>query len=100
MADHKPPRRYWHIRVPEGEYPKAKFHFGQQVGLHWEDEEGNPQYDIAVIIGMAYGARGYNRPEWTYLIRMLKCDSSPEMVGSDDGNFVYESSLVADFTDI
>jgi hypothetical protein len=98
MANNKPPRRYWHILVPQREYPRPKFHIGQQVGSHWQDEDGNPQYDIGIIIGMAYGARGYNQPEWTYLLRWLKCDSDPEILGTDDGNFVYESSLVADST--
>lgn len=90
--------RYWHIKAPQRQFPKSKFDFGQQVGMHWQDEDGNAQYDIGVIIGMQYGAKGYNRPEWAYLLRWLKCDSSPEIVGSDDGNFIYESSLVADFT--
>ena len=98
-TNHRRPR-YWHIKVPQGRYPRPKFYFDQQVGVHWQNEEGNAEYDIGVIIGMQHGAKGYQRREWSYLIRWIKCDSSPEIIGSDDGNFIYESSLVADFTKI
>ena len=98
MIAHQTSRRlrYWRIKARQELYPRPKFYFGQQVRSHWQDEDGSAQYDIGVVIGMQYGARGYDRPEWSYLIRWLKCDSSPDIVGSDDGEFNYESSLVAD----
>ena len=92
--------RYWHIKAPQRHYPRAKFHFGQQVGFNWQDEEDNAQYDIGIVIGMLFRAKGYHRPEWAYLVRWLKCDTDPNSVGSDDGNFIYEYSLVADFTEL
>lgn len=100
MITHQTPHhpRYWRIKASQGLYPRPKFHFGQQVRSHWQDEEGSAQCDIGVIIGMQYGARGYDRPEWSYLIRWLKCDTNPDIVGSDDGEFSYESSLVDDLT--
>ena len=96
MAHRRTPGcRYWHILVPQRQFPKPKFHIGEQVESHWQDEFGNQHYDVGLIIGMAYGAYGYNRHEWTYLIRLIESDTSPSLVGSDDGCFVYESSLVA-----
>lgn len=90
-----PGQRYWHVLVPQTQYPRPKFHPGDRVACHWQDEQGNPQYDMGEIIGMQYGASGYDRPEWSYLIRLLESSSSPSLVGSDDGNYIYESSLVA-----
>ncbi|HEY9740358.1 MAG TPA: hypothetical protein V6C90_07695 [Coleofasciculaceae cyanobacterium] len=49
---------------------------------------------------MQYGAFGYDRSEWSYLIRWLKCDSSPKLIGSDHRRFESESNLVVDNTDI
>jgi hypothetical protein len=46
-----------------------------------------------------YSTSHYPLAEWSYLIRLVKSDFRPWLVGSDDGIFVYESDLVADDTD-
>lgn len=94
------PQQYWYIQVPAQKFPQPKFHPGQQVRLHWEDEHGMSHDDIGEIIGMLYGASDYKCSEWYYLIRFLKCEKNPSLVGKDDGYFVEESSLVADNTAI
>lgn len=101
MTDPTPePQSYWYIKVPRNKNPKPKFHIDQQIGSYWEDEFANLHCDIGVIIGMQYGASDYNRSEWSYLIRWLKCDSSPKLIGLDDRRFDHESNLVVDNTDI
>jgi hypothetical protein len=101
MADpDNQPSCYWYIQLPKEKFPQPKFYPGQQVRSYWEDEQGLPQYEIGEIIGMQYGAFGYHRAEWSYLIRLKKSDLGPWRVGSDDGEFLYESDLVADDTDI
>jgi hypothetical protein len=97
--DNRPPR-HWYIPVPAKKFPQPKFHLDQQVRSHWGDEQGIPQYEIGEIIGMQYGASCYHLPEWSYLIRLKKSDFRPWLVGSDDGIYVYESSLIADDTAI
>jgi hypothetical protein len=93
--------QYRYIRVPAAKFPESKFHFGQQIiGPAWEDEEGNLHNDVGEVIGMQYGASGDRTSEWYYLIRWTRCDSHPSLVGSDDGQYVSESSLVADDTAI
>lgn len=98
-SDNRSPR-YWYIQVPTEHFPKPKFHFLQQVRSYWKDDFGNSQYEIGEIIGIQYGASGYHLAEWSYLLRLLKSNFRQCLVGSDDGVFVYESSLVADDTDI
>jgi hypothetical protein len=90
--------QYWYIAVPREKFPQPKFHYGQQVRAYWEAENSNLHYEIGEIIGMQYGAFGYRRAEWSYLIRLLKSDLRSSLVGSDDGYFVYESELAADDT--
>lgn len=96
----QPRPRYWHILAPQTQFPRPRLHFGLQVGSQWYDEFGNRHYDIGIIIGMQYGATGYNPEEWTYQLRRLQCNSSPWMQGEDDGYFIYESNLVLDNTDL
>jgi hypothetical protein len=91
-------QQYWHIKVPRNKFPFPKFHFGQQVRVYWEDEDGVPHYDIGEIIGMQYNTKHYPCPEWAYLIRLIESENSPRYIGSDDGFFDYESNLVADDT--
>jgi hypothetical protein len=92
--------QYWYLPVPKDKFPEPKFHYTQRVRSYWESENGNLQYEIGEIIGMQYGAFGYRRTEWSYLIRLVQSNFRPSLVGSDDGFFVYESELVADDTAI
>jgi hypothetical protein len=57
-------------------------------------------YDMGEIIGMQYNSSSNTLPEWSYLIRLLKSEKSSWLIGSDDGNFEYESNLVADCTSL
>ncbi len=49
---------------------------------------------------MLYGASGYKCDEWYYLLRILKSETSSNLVGSNDRAFHKESSLGADDSDI
>ncbi len=89
---------FWYIPVPKEKFPEPKFYPGQQVRAYWEDEDGNLHYEIGEIIGIQYGAFGYRSLEWSYLLRLVKSHIRPQIVGSDDGFFVYESELVANDT--
>jgi hypothetical protein len=91
-------KRYWLIKVPRKQFPKPLFHFDQQVGIPSKDEQGNSYYDIGVIIGIQYTTCSSRLPQWYYRVRILKCDYNPKLVGSDDGHYIEESSLVADNT--
>jgi hypothetical protein len=89
---------YWYIRVPKSRCREPQFHFFQQVGLHWEDDEGNHFYDLGEIVGIRYNARGKQAGQWTYLLRYLKCDADPSLKGSEDDYFEAESHLLPDNT--
>jgi hypothetical protein len=93
-------QHYWYIPVPNNKFPKPKFHFGQQVGLTWEDEFDIPCYDIGEIVGMQYIAEGEQPAQWYYRMRWLKSDRYPEQVGLYDDMFEPESRFVADDTAI
>ncbi len=92
--------KHWHIKVPKKQFSKPMFHAGEQVGVPHEDDQGRRYYDIGKIIGMQYGASGDQLGKWYYLIRYLKCDYNPSLVGSDDRNYIEESRLVVDNTDL
>ncbi|HEY9635657.1 MAG TPA: hypothetical protein V6D14_19795 [Coleofasciculaceae cyanobacterium] len=94
------PQQYWYVQVPKNKFPKAKFYLGQQVGLPGEDDLGNSYYDIGEIIGMKYLAYEGESAQWHYLVRYLKCDYNPSLVGSVDAHFCEESRLVDDYTAI
>ncbi len=91
---------YWYIRVPKSRFPEPKFYFCQQVGLPWEDVEGDRYYDIGEIIGIVYTVRGDNSAQWHYQIRYLKCSYEPSLNGEEDEYFELESRLVPDNTAI
>jgi hypothetical protein len=94
------PQQYWQIQLPIQQFPKSKFQFGEQVALHWEDDQGNHYCDIGVIVGMEYIAEGNKPAQWYYRIRFLKCDYQPSLVGSYDDYYEPESRFVADHTAI
>jgi hypothetical protein len=91
-------QQYWYIPVPQNKFSQPKFHLGQQVSLHWEDEFGNPCYDIGEIVGMEYVAEDNQPAQWYYRMRLLKSERSPWMVGLYDENFKSESRFLADDT--
>lgn len=91
---------YWYIRVPKSRCPKPNFHFFDQVGIHWEDDQGRHYYDIGEIIAIKYVVKGNQPGQWYYLIRYLKCDFDPSFNGKEDDCFEAESHLVADDTAI
>ncbi len=94
------PQEYWYIPVPKAKFPEPKFHYGQQVGLSWEDDRGNRHYDIGEIIAMEYTAQGNQPVQWYYRLRYLKCDYKPSLVGTEDECLEPESDLVPDSTAI
>jgi hypothetical protein len=97
MADpSQEPQQYWQILIPAAHFPKPKFHFNQQVALHWKDDLGNHLCDVGVIVGMQYAAMDNEKPEWSYRIRLTKCDYNPQLVGSYDCDFQEEFRFVVD----
>jgi hypothetical protein len=89
------PQQYWYIRVPKAKFPESKFHFDEQVAIHWEDDQGNRYCDIGLIVGMQYVVQGNHPAQWYYRIRYLKCDHTPWLVGLEDDDFEEESCLVS-----
>lgn len=53
----------WHIKVPRNKFPQPKFHFAQQIYIHWQDEQGLYHYDMGEIIGMQYNSSSNPLPE-------------------------------------
>ena len=91
-------QHYWVICIPKHKFPEPKFSLGQQVGLSWEDEFGNPFYDIGEIAGMQYVAEGKQPAQWYYRMHLLRCACEPWLDGKYDELFEPESCLVADDT--
>ncbi len=89
---------YWYIPALKTRCSQPKFHFFEQVGIHWEDDEGNHFYDIGEIIAIKYVVKGNHPGQWYYLIRYLKCNFDPSFNGNEDECFEAESHLVADNT--
>ena len=89
---------YWYIKVPVQKFPKPSFYPTQQVGIPWQDDEGNSYYDIGEIIGMIYGESDDHLGQWYYFFRYLKCDYEPSLIGLRNWHFIEESGLVADDT--
>ncbi len=92
------PQDYWYIPVPKARCSQPNFHFFEQVGIHWEDGEGNHYYDIGEIIAIKYVVKDNQLGQWYYQVRFLKCDSDPSCNGKEDEYFEPESRLVADDT--
>lgn len=89
---------YWYIRIPKSRCSKPNFHFFQQLGFHWEDDDGNHYYDIGEVIAIKYVAKGDESGEWYYQMRYLRCTFDPSLNGEEDECFEAESRLVADNT--
>jgi len=93
-------QQYWLIEAPKTKFPQPKFHYGQQVGLHWKDDEGNSYYEIGEIIGMQYETSIGYLNQWSYRLRLIWSNSCPWRIGLEEETFDPESSLVADDTDL
>jgi hypothetical protein len=93
-------QQYWWIKIPIALFPKPKFYLGQQVGVPWEDEQGDRYYDIGIIVGMQYAAFDDSPSEWYYRLHIIRSDSCPWQIGFDRDYFEPESSLVTDDTAI
>jgi hypothetical protein len=91
---------YGYITFPKTRCSPPRFHFFQQVGNHWEDDEGNHYYDIGEIIGIKYVAKNNQPGQWYYQMRYLKCDFNPSLNGKEDECFEAEFRLVADQTSL
>jgi hypothetical protein len=93
-------QEYWQIKAAKAKFAQPNFYFGQQVGMHWEDNQGNSYYEIGEIIGMQYETSGDYPNQWSYRLRLLWSNSCPWRIGRDGDSFEPESSLVADDTDL
>lgn len=93
-------QQYWQIKAPKAKFAQPKFYFGQQVGIPWQDDQGNSYYEIGEIMGMQYETSGNYANQWSYRLRLLWSNSSPWRIGRDDDMFEPECHLVADDTDI
>lgn len=91
-------QRYWQIQIPSDRLPEPLFHFTTQVGIPYEDDQGNSYYDIGIVIGMEYVENRHKRIVWSYRVRYLKCEGNPSLIGLDDDTYYEESCLVADDT--
>ena len=91
---------YWYIRVPKSRCSKPNFHFFEQIGFPWEDEEGDRYYDIGEVIGMKYTNKGNQPGQWFYQMRYLKCEFDPFLNGLEEECFEAQSRFVADDTEI
>lgn len=74
------------IPVPP-DFPRPKFHCGQQVLTEWDDECGCICTERGIVMGMIFEPSDYPRREWTYLVHWAD--------GICDGTFLYERDLKA-----
>lgn len=87
--------RHNSVWIPIGNFPRPKFHIGQQVSAVW-DADYNEQYrNRAIIIGMAFEPESSLVPGWVYLLKWIENEGSPNFVGKDDGHHCPEDQLRA-----
>jgi hypothetical protein len=76
------------------QFPRPKFHLGQEVVLPWQGDEGM-RYGRAIIIGAIHNPAMYEPQGWWYLPLWTDNPECPWMIGRDDGNFWHEHWLKA-----
>jgi hypothetical protein len=81
------------------DFPKPKFHFGQEIEHTLIFDDGEVSVQVGVIIGMNYESSDRQQLEWHYLIAWKNCHNlahdrswTPDQ---DEPSFVFESELQA-----
>jgi hypothetical protein len=87
-------QRYSYIPIPKSKFPEPKYHFGQRVALYWQNDQGEQLCDIGEIIGMQYATRGNQPAQWSYRMRLVKCNYDSNLIGAEDEYFEVESRFV------
>lgn len=86
--------RHSSVWIPIGNFPRPKFHLGQEVLAYWEDGDEDAIYHSpALVIGMLYSPEGFESG-WWYLPKWID-HPNRWVVGKDDGNYCAEDQLRA-----